>query len=218
MIRRNRIAKIVAEQRLKRDRIAGARTAQRLKEYEIHLQSLCTAYWRDDEEPERFGQIAAELLVLVCETPTNKPLLFDLMDEYGLTYYPRLAKTSSPEDPAPRVRVDFRDYIANLPAGSIQQREYNYRDLILATARQFSRSHADDIVDDRVLQLQRHISGTNTDALNALRGLASFVIHVGAGFIEELVRDRDYKPVRIFPVIHRKQHAADGFGFQKGNA
>ncbi len=71
MIRKQRIAK-TAE--------------QRLRECEVHLYFLWDAYRLYPEERDRFKQIATELRVLVCETRTNKPLLLNLMDEYGFSY------------------------------------------------------------------------------------------------------------------------------------
>lgn len=59
---------------------------ERLRECETHLYFLWDARRLYPRERDRFKQIAAELRVLVCRTRQNKPLLLDLMDEYGFAY------------------------------------------------------------------------------------------------------------------------------------
>jgi len=60
--------------------------AQRLEECEAHLYFLWDARRLYPRQRDRFKQVATELRLLVCETRTNKPLLLDLMDEYGFSY------------------------------------------------------------------------------------------------------------------------------------
>jgi len=53
---------------------------------ESHLYFLWEARQHYPQQPDRYKQIAAELRVLVCKTRTNRPLLLNLMDEYGFLY------------------------------------------------------------------------------------------------------------------------------------
>lgn len=86
--------------------------AQRLAECETHLYFLRDAHRLYPQQRDRFKQIAAELRILVCETRTNKPLLLDLMDEYGFVHEvqpPGSSKTGPPLKPGPLSMVGWRD-------------------------------------------------------------------------------------------------------------
>lgn len=64
-----------------------AKTSQeKLRDYETHLYFLWDARRLYQQQKDRFKQIASELRVLTCEMKTNRPLLLDLMDEYGFQY------------------------------------------------------------------------------------------------------------------------------------
>lgn len=85
---------------------------QRLHECETHLYFLWDAHQLYQQQRERFKQIATELRVLVCETRTNKPLLLDLMDEYGFSYDvqpPGKHQGGPPLKPQPLPMVGWRD-------------------------------------------------------------------------------------------------------------
>lgn len=56
----------------------------RLSSCEFHLLALWEARQRASAQPERYKQIAAELRVLICRHGRNKPLLLDLMKEFGV--------------------------------------------------------------------------------------------------------------------------------------
>ncbi|MFA5904395.1 MAG: hypothetical protein WC836_10725 [Desulfobacula sp.] len=51
---------------------------------EFHLNILWEAKQKLSEDSMRFKQIAGELRILICETRTNKPLLFKIMDQFGV--------------------------------------------------------------------------------------------------------------------------------------
>lgn len=55
-----------------------------LADCESHLKFLSEALERLQHEVDRYKQLAAELRILVCSTRSNKPLLLDLLDDYGL--------------------------------------------------------------------------------------------------------------------------------------
>ena len=85
---------------------------QRLHECETHLYFLFDAYHLYKQQRDRYKQIATELRVLVCETGTNKPLLLDLMDEYGFSYFvqpPGKHQGGPPLKPQPLPMVGWRD-------------------------------------------------------------------------------------------------------------
>ena len=95
----------------RKKRIAKA-PEQKLNECETHLYFLWDACRLYPKEPERFKQIAAELRVLVCETRSNKPLLLNLMDEYGFSYDiqpPGKDPSGPPLKPGPVPMVGWRE-------------------------------------------------------------------------------------------------------------
>ena len=59
-------------------------TEDRLSSCEFHLLTLWEAKQKADKQPERFKQISGVLRVLVCRKGQNKPLLLDLMKEFGI--------------------------------------------------------------------------------------------------------------------------------------
>src|SRR5262245_54219879 len=59
---------------------------ERMRDCETHLAYLNEARDNYRTDRERYKQVAGELRVLVCKTKKNKPLLLDLMDEYGFNY------------------------------------------------------------------------------------------------------------------------------------
>lgn len=81
--------------------------SERLRACETHLYYLWEAICRYRQQPERFKQIAAELRVLVCETRANKPLLLDLMDQYGFHY--DVDPPGPPFDKMPIAMVGWKD-------------------------------------------------------------------------------------------------------------
>lgn len=85
---------------------------QRLSECEAHLYFLWDARRLYPEQRDRFKQIATEVRVLVCETGQNKPLLLNLMDEYGFSYEVQPPGTHAggpPMKPQPLPMVGWRD-------------------------------------------------------------------------------------------------------------
>src|SRR5258708_39668626 len=61
-------------------------TQERIAACEDHLFFLHESLKLFPQQRGRYKQIAGELLVLVCETRQNEPLLLDLMNELGLSY------------------------------------------------------------------------------------------------------------------------------------
>jgi hypothetical protein len=59
---------------------------ERLRDCETHLAFLREARNKYRSDRERYKQVAGELRLLVCESSNNKPLLLDLMEEYGFKY------------------------------------------------------------------------------------------------------------------------------------
>lgn len=59
---------------------------ERIAECETHLYFLWDARRLYPQQTERYKQIAAEARILVCETKKNRPLLLDLMDQYGFSH------------------------------------------------------------------------------------------------------------------------------------
>jgi hypothetical protein len=59
---------------------------ERIRDCETHLAFLREARHNYRTDRERYKQVAGELRVLVCKSRNNKPLLLDLMDEYGFNY------------------------------------------------------------------------------------------------------------------------------------
>lgn len=85
--------------------------AERLRDCEVHLYFLWDSRRLYQVESERFKQIAAELRVLVGKTRRNKPLLLDLMDEYGFAYHiqpPGRDPNGPPLAPQPLPMVGWR--------------------------------------------------------------------------------------------------------------
>lgn len=77
---------------------------QRLRDCESHLYFLWDARRLFPQQQDRYKQIAAELRVLVCKFGSNKPLLLDLMDEYGFSY--EVQPPGPPFDKQPIAMVD----------------------------------------------------------------------------------------------------------------
>lgn len=95
-----------------RKRRVSKTSAERLTDCETHLYFLWDARRLYPEQRERFKQIAAELRVLVCETRMNKPLLLNLMGEYGFVYEvqpPGVSGSGPPLKPQPLPMVGWRD-------------------------------------------------------------------------------------------------------------
>lgn len=68
-----------------------------LTDCESHLKFLSESLERLQHEVDRYKQLAAGLRILVCSTRSNKPLLLDLLDDYGLTVLVHpMPRTASP--------------------------------------------------------------------------------------------------------------------------
>jgi len=81
---------------------------ERMRDCETHLAFLKEARDNYSTDRERYKQVAGELRVLVCKTKSNKPLLLDLMDEYGFSY-PVQRGPSGPPVKGPIPLVGWRD-------------------------------------------------------------------------------------------------------------
>jgi hypothetical protein len=83
---------------------------ERIRDCETHLAFLKEARDNYPTDRERYKQVAAELRVLVCKFRNNKPLLLDLMDEYGFNYEVRpAAPPAGPPLKGPIPLVGWRD-------------------------------------------------------------------------------------------------------------
>jgi hypothetical protein len=81
---------------------------ERIRDCETHLSFLQEARDKYPTDRERYKQVAGELRVLVCKTNRNKPLLLDLMDEYGF-YYEVQRDPAGPPVKGPMPVVGWRD-------------------------------------------------------------------------------------------------------------
>lgn len=83
---------------------------ERMQECETHLAFLKEARENYRTDRERYKQVAGELRVLVCGSRQNKPLLLDLMDQYGFRYeVQRPAPPAGPPLKGPIPLVGWRD-------------------------------------------------------------------------------------------------------------
>jgi hypothetical protein len=83
---------------------------ERIRDCETHLAFLKEARDNYRTDRERYKQVAGELRVLVCKSKSNKPLLLDLMDEYGFDYLvQRAAPPAGPPLKGPIPLVGWRD-------------------------------------------------------------------------------------------------------------
>ena len=83
---------------------------ERMRDCETHLAYLKEARDNYRTDRERYKQVAAELRVLICKFGSNKPLLLDLMDEYGFKYEVQpAAPPTGPPLKGPIPLVGWRD-------------------------------------------------------------------------------------------------------------
>ena len=85
---------------------------QRLRACETHLYFLWDTRRLYPQQRDRYKQIAAELRILVCKTRANKPLLLNLMDEFGFSYKiqpPGRDNGGPPLKPQPLPMVGWRE-------------------------------------------------------------------------------------------------------------
>jgi hypothetical protein len=83
---------------------------ERIRDCETHLAFLKEARDNYRTDRERYKQVAGELRVLVCKFGNNKPLLLDLMDEYGFDYKVQpAAPPAGPPLKGPIPLVGWRD-------------------------------------------------------------------------------------------------------------
>lgn len=176
---------------------------------ESHLKFLGEALAAYDREPDRYKQLAAELRVLVCKAGRNKPLLLDLMDEYGFVYevhpipdlpFPITMVGQLHEEPevdfsaispeeiwahhrARAKPVRLREFIDRALAVYIRPHEFSYRDLILAVAQQIGVSHEDRTMEKALVELEQFLIGGFSGYGAPLRHCAQLVYDAGVRFM-----------------------------------
>lgn len=173
-------------------------------------------------ERYRYKQIATELRVLVCEFGSHKPLLLDLMDEYGFTYdiQPRdnnpIPLISWQDDPTHKQigkllsedRIDeanklistirkpitLRDFVNYGLAIYIKPNSISHHDMVRKIAEQEGSAHEDRGVDIDVAQSKRiHLGGEELH-IAALIVFARLINSIGQEFVCFLDKEKTYKP------------------------
>jgi hypothetical protein len=190
---------------------------------ESHLRFLGEALAAYKSESDRYKQVAGELRVLVAATRWNRPLLLDLMDEFGFKYEVH----PIPDLPFPITmvgdihrppEVDFtdmsadeiwayhrshgrpvplREFVDRALAVYVAPHEFSYRELILGVAQQIGVSHEDPTVDEALVHLEGFIIGGYSGYGAPLVHVANLVFNAGQSLLGMLVLAGRY--VRQFP-------------------
>jgi hypothetical protein len=130
-----------------------------------------------------FGEVAGKLRLLVCKTRTNRPLLLDLMDEFGFEQTFELR--SSGNLTTLREYMTMLAYAGTLPTG--ESVSMSNSELVLAWSQQLGASHEDWDIDPALAHAVYagvYIGGVPATAA-ALRATARTVLHVADSFLAE---------------------------------
>jgi hypothetical protein len=193
-----------------------------LEECEEHLMMLNDALSKYPQQRYRYKQIAAELRVLVCKFGSHKPLLLDLMDEYGFNYeiqptsqnpIPQIVFEDDPThkqigrllsegqfDEADklistiRMPLALRNYVNDGLAIYIKPNSISHHDMVRKIAEQEGSAHEDKGVDSDVAQLKRLRLGGEESHIAVLIVFAKLISLAGLSFFEYLNEKKIYEP------------------------
>jgi len=191
-----------------------------LRECEEHLFMLKDALSLYRSQRYRYKQIAAELRVLVCEFRSNKPLLLDMMDEYGFTYevqpwgrspIPLIGDIDSSLNKkigqlliegkhqeadklisSRRKPILLRYFVKKGLAVYMRPNEISYNTLIRKIAEQEGSSHEDRGVDSEVNEMKNIHLGGEESHIACLINFSDVVVEAGQKFFEFLSENGHY--------------------------
>lgn len=193
-------------------RVTPARATEdpqrRLHDCESHLNFLGEALASLPSEPDRYKQLGAELRELVCQKGQHRPLLLDLMDDYGVEYvvepmpdfpFPITMVEDFLNPPAidrkglsinqiserhrPDARpVPLRDFIDDALAVWIRPHAFSYRELILAVAQE---SGEKEIVEESPPDLEQFVHSGFSGYAAPMRVAAAHAVRAGALLISQ---------------------------------
>ncbi len=180
------------------------------------LLEACELYLGGDED--RYKQVAAELRVLVCKTPSNKPLLLDLMEVYGFAYEVPLPQGGPPViEPSHDLVVNperpgidnietvyrpvpLREFVNRGLAVYMRPWCYTNQALTVAVAQQLGSSHEDESIEEPIAQMHYIHVGGDLSYERVLIGFASVIVKAGLAFLQFMQEEHGYQATLIAPL------------------
>lgn len=156
-----------------------------LRRHVTLLEDYSNRAFREGKE-EYFGEVAGKLRVLVYKSPSNRPLLLDLMRDYDISIPLHFSR------PEGDIEMSINDFLDNLafsirvPSGGLVS--VTNKQMIGTWAQQYGASHEDWEIDEEFAQALS--SGTFIGGLPAaaaaLRAVANTVLSLAKEFLNHL--------------------------------
>lgn len=170
---------------------------RRLKDLENHLFFLKKDLQEFKNEPYLYKRIAAELRLLICKMNRNKPLLIDLIKEFG---DPQIYNVNSKNRVTEKITVtNILDYPEKWSGFFYKGRKYSVQDLIVIIASQDGSGHEDTLLDEGIASNESiFIGGIGNPNLFLLNQIGTNVFRMGLQFLKDLKEKGEYNITRDF--------------------